>query len=70
MYVGYEQFPPPVLLVRLPTSYEKSMEVIGCEGSQYITFCVNGALDMDLSQDIGLQEYTATVYPTSSNGPS
>jgi len=70
MYVGYEQFPPPVLLVKLPTSYEKSMEVIGYEGNQYITLCVNGALDMDLSQDIELQEYTVTVYPTSSSGPS
>jgi hypothetical protein len=31
---------------------------------------VNGALDMDLSQDIEVHEYTVTVYPTSSNGPS
>ena len=28
MYVGYVQFPPAVLLVRLPTTYKKSKEAI------------------------------------------
>lgn len=71
MYVGYVQFPPAFLLFKLPTSYI-SRHLWWCNesGSGQGTFFVNSALAMNLSQQIEVDEYTMTVYPTSSNNPS